>query len=138
MIGKITALHRAWDPAKFGFIDDIVPKYGDWLKERAKDPQSVFLVALERDRLVAFLIATIEQAAPIYRPSEYGLIRDLWVEQGHRRAGLGRSMTQAAIARFAELGVKQVRLEIAAANEPARRFFASCGFRPSATEMLLE
>jgi len=138
MIAKTTALHQGWDSAKFGFVDDIVPKYGAWLKAQVPDPRFVFLVAAIADRPVAYLIAAVESAAPIYRPAEYGFIRDLWVDEDHRRAGIGQALLRAAIARFAALGITQVRLETAAANEAARRFFASCGFRPSATEMLIE
>lgn len=138
MIAKTTALHRGWDQAKFGFVDDIVPKYGEWLKAQAQDPRAVFLVAALADRPVAYLIAAVETAAPIYRPSAYGFIRDLWVEEDHRRAGIGEALLRAAVTRFAALGITQVRLETAAANEAARRFFASCGFRASATEMLIE
>jgi ribosomal protein S18 acetylase RimI-like enzyme len=43
-----------------------------------------------------------------------------------------------AIEKFRDIGVTQVRLETAAANEAARKLFASVGFRVSATEMLVE
>jgi RimJ/RimL family protein N-acetyltransferase len=42
------------------------------------------------------------------------------------------------VSRFGQLGVTQIRLDTAAANEPARRLFASVGFRPSVIEMLRE
>ena len=47
-------------------------------------------------------------------------------------------MVTLAVERFAGIGVKQVRLDTATANEPARSLFAACGFRPSVTEMLIE
>ena len=47
-------------------------------------------------------------------------------------------MTMLAIEKFREIGVKQIRLDTAAKNDAARALFASCGFRPSTTEMLLE
>ena len=43
-----------------------------------------------------------------------------------------------AMEKFRDLGMKQIRLETAAANEPARKLFASCGFRNASTEMLAE
>jgi ribosomal protein S18 acetylase RimI-like enzyme len=138
MVEKICALHQRWDPAKFGFVDHVVSMYGKWLTAQAKDSRSVFLVAAADGRFVAFLIGTVERAVPICRPSEYGFVRDLWVEEDYRREGVGRKVMQAAIGRFGALGIAQIRLETAAANEPARAFFASCGFRPSATEMLIE
>jgi ribosomal protein S18 acetylase RimI-like enzyme len=41
-----------------------------------------------------------------------------------------------AIERFREIGIDQVRLETASANDPARKLFASVGFQISSIEML--
>jgi hypothetical protein len=43
-----------------------------------------------------------------------------------------------AIERFRAIGVKQVRGDTAAANEPARGLLRACGMRPSTIEMLIE
>jgi ribosomal protein S18 acetylase RimI-like enzyme len=43
-----------------------------------------------------------------------------------------------AIERFKSSGVHQIRLDTAAANDPARKLFSSCGFHISTMEMLLE
>jgi ribosomal protein S18 acetylase RimI-like enzyme len=118
--------------------------YRGWLTSRARDRRSVFLVA-ERDAiltdvpfLVGFLVATVEREIPIYRLEEYGFIHDLWVEEPYRHEGFGRQMVMLAVERFKELGVRQVRADTAACNEPARGLMRACGFRPSTIEMLLE
>lgn len=138
MAEQICALHRQWDSAKFGFVDGAMSMYARWLAERARDPASVFLVAMIEQRPIAFLIGVVERAPPIYRPASYGVIRDLWVEKNHRHGGIGVNLMRAATERFAVMGIAQIRLETAAANEDARSFFASCGFRPSAVELLIE
>ena len=43
-----------------------------------------------------------------------------------------------AVARFREMGLTQVRLDTAYANDPARSLFRACGFRQSIVEMLVE
>ncbi|HEY7088305.1 MAG TPA: GNAT family N-acetyltransferase, partial [Tepidisphaeraceae bacterium] len=110
-----------------------------WLRARAEDPRSVFLVA-ERDagKLAGFLIATIEETIPIYRLGETGFIHDLWVEPEYRNEGIGRQLTMVAIETFRDKGVRQIRLETASQNEAARALFRSCGFRVSTIEMLLD
>jgi ribosomal protein S18 acetylase RimI-like enzyme len=142
MVQRICAMHRAWDPAKYDFRPDPQEMYRQWLTNRATDPRSVFLVAPHpssaTDQLVAFLVATVEREIPIYRLSEYGFIHDLWVEPDYRHEGLGRQLVMLAIERFAAIGVKQIRLDTAVANDAARSLFAACGFRLSAMEMLLE
>jgi ribosomal protein S18 acetylase RimI-like enzyme len=143
MVVKICALHETLDPAKYGFLPHPEERYRRWLTARADDPRSVFLVA-EREsrpgdtRLVAFLIGAIEQEIPIYRLKEFGFIHDLWVEEEYRHEGIGRQMVMLAIERFKSTGVTQIRLDTAAANEPARKLFASCGFRISTMEMLTQ
>jgi len=138
MVAKICALHEAWDPAKYGFLPHPEDRYRRWLTARAGDPRSVFLVAEREARIVAFLIGTVEEEIPIYRLKEFGFIHDLWVEEDYRHEGIARQMVMLAIERFKEMGVKQIRLDTAAANDPARKLFASCGFRTSIIEMLVE
>jgi len=138
MVAKIAALHEEWDPAKYGYRAGVPEMYRGWLTNRAGDRRSVFLVAEREGRLVAFLIATVEREIPIYRIEEFGFIHDLWVEPEYRNEGIARQMTMLAIEKFREIGVKQVRLDTHAKNDAARALFASCGFRPSVTEMLIE
>jgi ribosomal protein S18 acetylase RimI-like enzyme len=138
MVAKICALHEAWDPAKYGFLPHPEERYRRWLTARASDERSVFIVAEREDRLIAFLIGEVEEEIPIYRVKEFGFIHDLWVEEEYRHEGIARQMVMLAIERFKSAGVQQIRLDTAAENEPARKLFASCGFRLSTMEMLLE
>src|SRR5947209_5612511 len=139
MVAQIAALHEQWDPAKYGFLPNPGERYRGWLTARATDPRAVFLVAeREPGKLVGFLIGTVEHEIPIYRLKEFGFVHDVWVEPDYRHEGVGRQLTMMAVERFRAIGVRQIRLDTAAANEAARALFAACGFRPSVTEMLLE
>jgi ribosomal protein S18 acetylase RimI-like enzyme len=144
MVRKVCAFHESLDPAKYGFRKDPARMYDQWLVGRSTDPRSVFLVAdrsaggTKAPALAGFLVGTVEREIPIYRLKEFGFIHDLWVEEKYRNEGIARQMVTLAIERFREIGVKQVRLDTAAANEPARNLFLACGFRPSIIEMLTE
>ena len=139
MVRKLCELHQAWDPARYAFRENIEQMYRSWLTDRAADPRAVFLVADRQERgPVAFLIGTVEREIRIYKLEEFGFLHDLWVEEDYRNEGLGRQLVMRAIERFEEIGVKQVRLDTAAANEAARKLFASCGFRATVIEMLKE
>lgn len=141
MVRAICDLHHGWDPDRYDFRDDIVDLYASWLPKRATDPRGVFLVGETRTDgaavLVGFVIATIEREIPIFKFESIGFIHDLWVEPGYRRGGFGAALAREAAARLRALGVTQIRLDTAAANEPARRLFASVGFRPSTVQMVL-
>jgi ribosomal protein S18 acetylase RimI-like enzyme len=138
MVAAIAQLHESWDPAKYGYRPSPQEMYRGWLASRARDRQSVFLVAEPESKLVGFIVGTIEREIPIYRVERFGFIHDLWVEPDYRHEGIGRQMTMLAVEKFRELGVPQVRCDTAWLNEPARKLFESCGFRPSIVEMLLE
>ncbi len=138
MVEKISALHETWDPAKYGKLPNIAERYRRWMTSQAGNPASVFLVAERDGNLVAFLIATTEREIPIYLVEQYGFIHDLWVDEAYRHEGIARQMVMLAVERFKAIGVPQVRLETAGANDAARTLFTACGFRPSAVSMLLE
>ena len=142
MVRKVCAFHEKLDPAKYGFRDHPERMYDNWLVSRATDRRSVFLVADagsgRESKLVGFLVGTVEAEIPIYRLKSFGFIHDLWVEEDYRNEGIARQMVTLAVERFGRIGVKQVRLDAAWANEPARNLFAACGFRPSIVEMLVE
>ncbi len=138
MVAKIAALHKGWDAAKFGYKDRPELMYKGWLSSRCDDPRSVFLVADQNGTAVGFLVGTVETEIPIYQLKEFGFIHDIWVEADYRNEGIGRQLVMLAIEKFREMGVKQVRGDTAAANEPARNLLKSCGLRPSTTEMLIE
>ena len=139
MVKHLCDLHQSWDPAKYSYRADVEEMYDSWLRAKTKDPRAVFLVA---DRAgkgpVGFLIATVEREIPIYKLAEFGFIHDLWVEPAYRNEGVARQMVMLAVEKFREMGMSQVRLDTAAANDPARKLFESCGFAPSVVEMLLQ
>jgi ribosomal protein S18 acetylase RimI-like enzyme len=118
--------------------------YRGWLRKRAADPRSIFLVAdamaagESGPRLAGFLIATVEPEIGIYKVEEFGFLHDVWVEEKYRNEGIARQMVTLAVERFRDIGVPQVRLDVLVGNEAARGLFASCGFRPTVTEMVVE
>lgn len=133
-------MHEWLDPGRYAMVTDVVDRYRHWLPIRAEDPRSVFLVAHPEgsSALAGFLVGTVERSIPIYRLPEFGFIHDVWVEPAYRRAGAARALVAEAVRRFAAMGIGQVRLETARANDTARRLFEACGFTVSTIEMLAE
>lgn len=153
MIDALLSHHAAEDPDRFATLPDILDRYARWLPIRATDPRSIFLVAEEPDipglttpgltkpglttpGLAAFAVCSIESSIPIYATREFGWIHDLYVIPAARHRGIARALIREIIARFAAMGVTQIRLETASFNDAARATFAAEGFRVSAVEML--
>lgn len=136
MVRAINQLHAGWDDAKYGLALDPGKAYEPWLRKRATDPDAVFLVAESEDhRIVGYLIGVRDSDFGLYTHAEHGFIHDVWIDPAHR-GGAGRALVRAAIDRFAELGLPQVRLETAWANDDARRLFRSLGFREAVVTMI--
>src|SRR5256885_10540538 len=129
MVSMLAELHETWDPAKYGYKSNVAEMYRSWMTTRASDPRSVFLVAERDEKLVAFLVGTVEREIPIYRIDSFGFIHDLWVEPEYRNEGISRQITMLAIEKLREMGGKRIRLDTAAKNEPGRALFGSGGFR---------
>lgn len=137
LVGKICALHEAWDAERFAVKANVVEMYRGWLIARASDPRSVLMVAEREGRIVGYIVGTIEPEIAIYWTPECGWIHDLWVEETYRQEGVGRQLVMLAVERFKALGVAQIRLQTAVANDAAQVLFQTCGFRASTIEMLL-
>jgi GNAT superfamily N-acetyltransferase len=137
MVAKICALHESWDADKYGFLPHPEKRYEKWLTRLATQERSVFLVADNQGQLIAFIVATVEQEIPIYRTKEFAFIHDLWVEPEYRKQGIAKQIVEQTIERLRQIGVEQIRLDTATANEAARKLFTSCGFRLSTIEMLM-
>jgi ribosomal protein S18 acetylase RimI-like enzyme len=137
MVRAICDLHQQSDAQRFRVRDDVLDRYASWLPVRASDARSVFLVAERGDgSLAGFTVGTIEPEVPIFWVPECGWMHDLWVQPSDRRQGVAQQLTKMLLARFAVLGVDQVRLHTGAFNDSARTMFATMGFRPCVVEML--
>jgi ribosomal protein S18 acetylase RimI-like enzyme len=143
MVQKEAAFHESLAPAKYPYRPGVTEMYRGWLTQRAGDARSAFFVAdaagrAEAPRPVGFIVGTVEREIPIYRLSEFGFVHDLWVDPDYRHEGVGRQLVMHAIERFAQIGVRQVRLDVVHNNPAARALFEQCGFKPSTMEMLVE
>lgn len=142
LVRKIAGLFQTVDPEKYATEGDVGERYRGWLSGLVKAGRSVILVADAAGQgqppaVVGMLIGTIDREIPIYRLKEYGFINDLWVDEAYRNEGVARQLVTEAIERFTRLRVEQIRLDVLTGNEPARKLFETCGFRPAVVEMLL-
>ncbi|QOV89955.1 GNAT family N-acetyltransferase [Humisphaera borealis] len=142
LVRKVAAFMQDRDPHKYTIEGDVGERYRNWLGGQIASGRSAILIADAAGRddppaIVGMLIGTVDREIPIYRLKEYGFINDLWVDETYRNEGVARQLVTEAIERFTRLGVEQIRLDVLLTNEPARKLFETCGFRPSVMEMLL-
>jgi ribosomal protein S18 acetylase RimI-like enzyme len=88
------------------------------------------LVAADDEKVVGYVCLgnyRLEQDGGALHPY-VGEILAIYVDPPHWGTGAGRALLNAALARLAERGFRQVRLWVLAANHQARRFYERAGF----------
>ena len=67
--------YRSWqqqlDPALYALHPDAESRFRLWVARMAEDPRSTLVVAEDQDRLIGFVIATIERDPPVYLYEEF-------------------------------------------------------------------
>lgn len=88
----------------------------DWLTE----PR--LFAAMEGDDLMGVIELSAEDWNNRLR------VANLWVAEGHRFNGIGKKLMGRGIQAARESGKRAVVLEVQSCNDPAIRFYRSCGF----------
>jgi GNAT superfamily N-acetyltransferase len=134
--------YRLWeqqnDAALYALHPDAEARFRLWIAHMAEDPRSTLVVADEQDRLIGFVLATIERELPIYLYEEFAVVREWWVEADFRRRGVGKALIEHAATDLASAGVRHLRVRTTAPDDDARALLQRCGFRPGVSEMVKE
>jgi GNAT superfamily N-acetyltransferase len=142
-VDAIVALHRAFhamhvtmDPHRWTTATPPADVYPTWIASLTGDA-GLALVATAGGRVVGYLIAEYEPESTRHWSPACVYFHDLFVAPTNRRSGVARQLIEALLAWRAKTHpTLPIRLTTAANNEPARRFFASLGFRAAAVEMI--
>jgi GNAT superfamily N-acetyltransferase len=138
LILQACAHQQLLDPQRYGLVDDLKTNYRRWFGKLAEDPRMTVLVAEENAEVLGFLIASVEKDPPIYKVGEFAVIHDMWVNEAHRKRGVGGGLIKAAQDRFDAIGIKQIRVEALAGDSVVEHLFTSCGFRPCTSLLVYE
>ncbi len=94
-----------------------------WFERVSRDGQwDAGLVLLARDDVTGALAAVAHSWTS-------GFLKDLAVDERHRRRGLGQALVGETAGLFCDRGLSHLDLKVRPANIPARRFYRSLGFR---------
>lgn len=101
------------EPMVKSFDDSL---YGDWLNK-----PKVFGL-FDGEKLLGFIELSLEDWNNRLR------IANIWVDEGYRYQGIGKSLITKAIETAKNGGQRALILETQSCNDPAIRFYLSCGF----------
>jgi ribosomal protein S18 acetylase RimI-like enzyme len=100
-----------------------------YLAEGMHDGHAAFFVAIANDTIVGTSGAIVNEGYPYFiHGIKRGYIFGVRVEPAHRRRGLARCLTEAAVAFLQESGCHKIRLHASPAGRP---LYEQLGFRPT-------
>lgn len=112
--------------------------YARFLGSQLGARDALVLVAERDAHIVGYLYAAIEPPSWKELRERAGFVHDVFVDEGHRSAGIADALMKAAFDWMRERGVPRVLLGTAASNAPAHRVFERLGFRNTMIEMTKE
>lgn len=125
---ELVDFHSNIDPY-FTRSEDSLKVFEKYVRDLIEKETTQVLVALHRDRVVAYSIAEAHQRPPFFEQKECGLISDLAVKSSYRRKGIGEKLLQEMLKWFAARGLHRIELRVLSANEVGYNFWKKQGFR---------
>ncbi|MBF9235956.1 GNAT family N-acetyltransferase [Hymenobacter sp. BT683] len=107
------------------------------LPELLASSQSRLLVAECAQQLVGSGYARIQPAKAYHQHAEYAYLGFMYVAPAYRGQGINRLILDALKQWVAGQGLTEIRLEVYAHNQPARRAYEKAGFTAHLLEMRL-
>jgi GNAT superfamily N-acetyltransferase len=109
-----------------------------FLADLTGSSRSFLFVAEAGGRTVGFISGELREGSPTFRHRTWASVDDVYVEPEHRNAGVGRALLESVEAWARERRADGISLQVAAANERGRKFYADLGFREVSVYEVLE
>ncbi len=101
------------------------------LKHRLEEPGTIFFVATNKNKLIAYAGIGIEQDMP-----DTGRIPEVFIKNEYRRRGIATKLIEKAIEYLQKHKRKFIRLNVSIRNTAARKLYAKLGFHQKPYEYL--
>jgi ribosomal protein S18 acetylase RimI-like enzyme len=109
-----------------------------FLADLTGSSHSFLFVAEAGSRTVGFISGELREGSPTFRQRTWASVDDVYVEPEHRNLGVGRALLESVEAWARERHADGISLQVAAANERGRKFYAELGFREVSVYEVLE
>lgn len=115
----------------------IARRYVEAMLQRCAAYRGRVFVAELDGRVGGFVcvLARVPETAPDAWTRPHAAVGELYVDDGLRGCGLGRALLEEAERHAREHDAERLRVQVLAANEPARRLYEDFGFRDRLVEL---
>jgi GNAT superfamily N-acetyltransferase len=103
-------------------------RFRRYVGDNLRDPAWLVLVAIEADRPVGYLMATVLEYPPVFKIKRHGFVQDVAVTEVARRHGVASALFERAEHWFRQRGLSRIELNVAAANGVSQSFWRKMGF----------
>lgn len=123
---RLDEYHRSLGLA-FPLVEQAASLWADGFR-RTLGRFSFIWLAEDAGRVVAFLSARVKQTPAYLGSVQVGEISDLYVDESARGSGVAARLVQTAMAKFVELNVHSVEVQVLAGNQGGLDFWVKQGF----------
>ena len=135
LAAALVRMHHDTDPDRFLISDNVEDGYRRFLSSEIGRKGAVVLVAARGGHVSGYAYGTLDGRDWKVLLDAHGTVQDIFVAEGERRVGIGRSLLREMVAALTKLGAPRIVLSTMAGNEAAQRLFREAGFRPTLLEM---
>ena len=109
-----------------------------FLADLAGSSHAFLLIAEYEGRTVGFVSGELRESSPTFRSKTWASVDDVFVEPDYRNLGVGRALVEGVKGWAKERDADGISLQVAAANQRARKFYRDLGFREVSVYEVLE
>ena len=120
--------HEPFDP-RYPMVDNVRSGYETHFRETMTATDTKVLVALEKGRVVGYVMAMIRKSSPAWKREKYGYIEEMAVTADYRRHGIGTQMLDKILDWFKSENLDMIELSVAAKNKVGYSFWKKHGFK---------
>ena len=125
---EFSRFHEPFDP-RYPMKDDMRTGYEGHLREAMAAKDTEVLVALEKDKVVGYVMAMIRKSSPAWKREKYGYIEEMAVTADYRRRGIGTQILEKILDWFRSENLDMIELSVGAKNKVGYSFWKKHGFR---------
>lgn len=105
-------------------------------QEAIENPDKRIFVIIENEKVLAYIIAALEEEHLFLDFGKQGIIHDIYVSPKIQKTGSGRTLLNIVLKWFKEEGVKTVKLNVYLENTIGVNFWKKSGFKILSNNMI--
>ncbi len=104
--------------------------YRSYLLLHLRSPKSLVALIEDGEKVQGFCCAYVCNNLPMFKPSEFGYLSDIYVAPDLQRQGVGTQLLDYVSDWLKGVGITCLQLQVYRKNEKGRRFWEKKGFEP--------